>query len=235
MIRFFDMLWQPIRQFEFTSPVIDELKFKWLAIKPISTIVFGVPRLRQWLTQRNINERIMEIPFVLGHLPHPPANVLDVGACESPISLMLASMGYQVTSLDLRPYPFSHPNLRVVQGDITAINMPVKYDVVICLSTLEHIGLPVYGSREIPGGDFLAIIAIHALLKKKGKLLLTVPAGVTDQFLPKWCIYSPSSLAKLLVRFSSTNIKYGVKLANQQWTIHSHCAPEAVALVEATK
>lgn len=144
-------------------------------------------------------------------------------------------MGYQITSLDLRPYPFSHPNLLVAQGDITVIDMKVKYDVIICLSTLEHIGLPVYGSREIPEGDFLAITAIHDLLKKKGKLLLTVPAGVTDQLLPKWRVYSPSSLAKLLVRFRSTNIKYGVKLANELWTIRSRCAPKAVALVEATK
>ncbi len=47
---FLNMLWQPTRPFEFTSSVIDELEFKWLAIKPVSTLIFAVPKLRKLLT-----------------------------------------------------------------------------------------------------------------------------------------------------------------------------------------
>mgnify|MGYP001608894620 FL=1 len=101
------MLWQPIRPFEFTSPVVDVIKYRLLSIKPISTIIFANSYLRSKLTVRQINERILEIPFVLSKVS---GSVLDVGSNESPISLMLASMGHKVTSLDLRISSFNHLN-----------------------------------------------------------------------------------------------------------------------------
>lgn len=238
------MLWQPTRPFEFTSSVIDELKFKWLAIKPVSTVIFAVPKLRKLLTHRLINERIVETPFILGHLPPIGAKILDVGACESPVSLMLASLGYAVTALDLRPYPFSHPNLRVIQGDITDVNLKAEYDAVICLSTLEHIGLPVYGGRKTTGGDRLAIRAMHQLLAPTGKLLLTTPAAPVEQLFPAWRVYSPPVLAKMFNLFKSVRINYGIKSVSQSWTVHpslsagryfASAVPTAVALVEAVK
>ena len=238
------MLWQPTRPFEFTSSVIDKLKFKWLAVKPVSTLIFALPKLRKLLTARSINERIVETPFILGRLPPIGAKILDVGACESPVSLMLASLGYAVTAVDLRPYPFSHPNLRVVQGDITHMNLKAEYDAVICLSTLEHIGLPVYGGRKIAGGDRLAIRAMHKLLAPAGKLLLTTPAAPVGQLLPAWRVYSPPALTKLLKLFKSVRINYGIKSEPESWTVHSSlpanryltsAVPTAVALIEAIK
>ena len=57
------MLWQPIRPFEFTSPVVDVIKYRLLSIKPISTIIFANSYLRSKLTVRQINERILRYPL----------------------------------------------------------------------------------------------------------------------------------------------------------------------------
>ena len=41
-----------------------------------------------------------------------------MGASESTVALSLASLGYEVTAIDPRPYPFDHPRLRVVVGNV---------------------------------------------------------------------------------------------------------------------
>ena len=65
----------------------------------------------------HVNERIIEVPFVLQRLPKS-GRILDVGCSNSALSLQLACMGYQVTAIDVRHYPFSHPNLKFYQEDI---------------------------------------------------------------------------------------------------------------------
>ena len=235
------MLWQPIRPFEFTSPVVDVLTYRFLAIKPISTIIFAIPQLRELFTIRQINERIVEIPFVLSRVH---GTVLDVGSNESPISLMLASLGHQVTALDLRRSAFNHPNLINIQGNITRWVKNDYFDTVICLSTLEHIGLEVYGGKNINNGDQLAIDNIYKNLKSSGRLLLTVPASVKVNFTPTWISYDYLSLRKLLKKLKRINYKFGIRDGNQQWRLVDKIPedhpfdphmPSAVALIEAIK
>ncbi|MDP1743512.1 MAG: class I SAM-dependent methyltransferase [Candidatus Amesbacteria bacterium] len=234
------MLTQPIRPFEFTSPVVDVIKYRLLSIKPISTIIFAVPFLRSRLTFRQINERILEIPFVLSKVS---GCVLDVGSNESPISLMLASMGHKVTALDLRVSSFNHLNINNIRADITKWSKPNCFDTVICLSTLEHIGLEVYGGQRMDIGDQLAIDNIFASLKSGGKLLLTVPASVSFQITSTWRSYDSNSIKKLLAKYKSVNIRYGIRI-DQKWQIVSRIPekfefdphmPSGVALIEAFK
>lgn len=244
MFKFFNLLWQPIRPFEFTAAVFDRLKYQLLAIKPISTIIFATPGLRTRLTDRFVNERIVEVPWILGNLPQPPARILDIGACESPIALMLASIGYRVTAVDLHSYPFSHPNLKVIVGDITTLSLTGKFDVIVCLSTLEHIGLPVYGGRTMQAGDDSAIRHMYHWLKPGGYLLLTVPAAQTYQVGKLWRLYDVATLKDLLRLFKSVKLRLGVKNSRQQWQVVTRLPSSfpavdrlvnAVALVKATK
>lgn len=244
MNRFFALLWQPIRPFEFTAPVFDQMKYWLLALKPMSTIIFASARLRSWLTRRFVNERVVELPWVLGNLPPPPVRILDVGACESPLALMLASIGYQVTAVDLRPYPFTHSNLKVVSGDVTKLALSGKFDVVICLSTLEHIGLPVYGGRTMLAGDTLAIQRMYHWLKPGGNLLLTVPVARKYHVGSAWREYDIGTLKSRLRLFKSQQITIAAKNSHQQWRVVNHLSASfsasdelvnAVALVKARK
>jgi len=128
------------------------------------------------------NERIVEQPYVCRAISRkdPGASVLDVGAAESTVSFSLASLGYDVTALDLRPYILEHPGLRSVTADILDWETDDRFDVVLCLSTLEHIGLAVYAAEAKhpeESADALALARMHALTRPGGLLILTVPYG----------------------------------------------------------
>lgn len=236
-----NMLWQPIRPFEFTSPVVDVIRHRFLALKPFSTIIFANPYLRSLFTTRQVNERILEIPFVLSRTH---GTVLDIGSNESPVSLMLASLGHKVTALDLRKSTFTHQNLINIQADITKWVKKDYFDTVVCLSTLEHIGLEVYGGIKMKNGDQLAIDNIFTSLKPGGKLLLTVPASVKYHITPTWRSYDVKSLKSLLKKFKSLKIEFGIRDLEQNWLLVDKIPdkhlfdprmPSGVALVEATK
>jgi Methyltransferase domain len=148
----------------------------------------------------NVNERAAEMPYVfrgLAGLP-PGARILDVGATESTVALSLASLGYEVTALDPRLYPFSHPRLVTVASTLEDWNHDGLFDAVICLSTIEHIGLGAYGVEAGEDrADLAAMQRLHALTKPSGRLLLTTRFGEAgaDSFQRT---YDRAGLAELL-------------------------------------
>jgi hypothetical protein len=95
------------------------------------------------------------------------------------LPLQLSALGRLVSVLDVRRYPFSHPNLRPFQGDILTDtpSFPDAFDAVISVSTIEHVGLSSYGDTYEPEGDRLAVEALWRLVRIGGQLLATVPAG----------------------------------------------------------
>jgi hypothetical protein len=131
------------------------------------------------VTVAHVNERIVEVPYAFRALAAVPpgAKVLDVGASESMVSLSLASLGYEVTAIDPRPYPLEHPRLRVVAGEVEKWDPGETFAAVVCISTLEHIGVGAYGQTEEADGDRAALERIFALMESGGLLVLTVPFG----------------------------------------------------------
>src|SRR3989442_9806581 len=105
---------------------------------PRNTLVRLLYGMVRWNYDLVTAERIVEVPFVLRHLDAPPGSrILDFGCSESPVALHLASLGYQVLAVDLRPYPFPHPNLTVIRGDFLAATLPASsVHVVIALSAV---------------------------------------------------------------------------------------------------
>jgi SAM-dependent methyltransferase len=105
---------------------------------------------------------------------------MDVGSSSSYVPLELAKQGNEIVAVDIRPYPLRHRSLTFVHGDITEADfgrgMP-PFDVITCISTLEHIGIGHYGDQLLGQGDRLAVATMHRLLKAEGSLLLTVPFG----------------------------------------------------------
>ncbi len=149
-----------------------------------------------------IGERIVEIPFLYKNLDfHKINKILDLGCVGSKISLQLASLGYKVVGIDYRPFIFKHKNLEFIQGNFFNIDLPAEsFDCVICISTIEHIGLPAYNIKRFEQGDKKTIEKIYNLLKKGGKLILTVPFGqaIVNHFART---YDQKSLKQLIQRF----------------------------------
>ena len=123
-------------------------------------------------------ERVVEIPLIFSYLPSTPVKILDVGCRYSLLSLQLASIGHTVIAADVGNYHRKHRNLTFVKSDIRVIKLkPNSFDVAISLSTIEHIGLGVYGDPQYMDGDRAAARSIRNLLKKGGKFLITIPFG----------------------------------------------------------
>jgi SAM-dependent methyltransferase len=143
---------------------------------------FSKLRKEKILKKININERIIEIPFVLQNLHMAgkgDLKILDLGCMESSLPIMLASMGYKVYGVDIRKYPYFHPNLNFLTAD--ARKLPFKantFDIAIAISVIEHLGLGAYGDIVCQDADSVALEKIYDCLKDKGLLFLTAPFGV---------------------------------------------------------
>jgi len=165
-----------------------------------------------------INERIAENPFVYAALAGLPvgARVLDVGSTESTVAISLASLGYQVTAVDPRPYPLEHPNLRVHIGLVEEFTDEMPYDAAIALSSLEHFGLGAYQLPTARRADQVALDRIRDLLTPGGRLVLTVPYGdapTTD--LER--TYRPDQLDDLLTGWDVTQSAFLTRRSPVEW------------------
>lgn len=175
-------------------------------------------------------ERIVEIPWVFQNLGLPVgAKVLDFGCSQSPIALHLASLGYRVVGVDLRPYPFTHPNFQFIQGDLLQSQLPdAEFDGVVAVSTVEHCGLGVYGEATRERGDQRVVAEIARVLHPGGRLLLTVPYGQQGE--TSWYrVYDRVGLSSLLTPFTVVKIDYYVGMGRKAWR---PAAEEEVARVD---
>lgn len=163
-------------------------------------------------------ERVVEAPWVFQNLGLPPgARVLDFGCSQSPVSLHLASLGYRVVGVDLRPYDFVHPNLQVVQGDFLEGGFAEgEFDAVVAISAIEHTGLAAYGDLPRDRADHRIVAEFRRVLRDRGRLLLTVPYGQPGQ--TSWYrVYDRGSLAALLAPFTITRIDYYAGVGRTAW------------------
>ena len=140
-----------------------------------------------------LDERCVEYPWLLAHLPPGHARVLDAGSAlnhglllERPV---LAEKQLHIVTLAPEPDCFWQQRVSYVFEDLR--QLPFKdsfYDIVISVSTLEHVGCDNtfytggFSSSEKRLDDFkIAGRELTRVLKPGGLLLLTVPYG-TYQF-----------------------------------------------------
>ncbi len=160
--------------------------------------------LRKRFSNLVTSSRIVEEPFILQNIGLERGNkVLDFGCVYSKISLELASLGYQVTGVDLNDYPYAHPNFHFLKGNFLENRfLNSSFDGVIALSALEHIGIDYYyGGPVLEEGDKKVIKEIYRILKTSGKFLLTVPFG-KRKIMPGQRVYDIESLNSLLSGFT---------------------------------
>jgi SAM-dependent methyltransferase len=176
-----------------------------------------------------ITERILEYPFVYRTLGNRERlKNLEFGCANSQLSLELAALGHNQVGVDLRYYPFQHPNLRFYQGDFFDVTFDeAPFDVIIAISAIEHVGLGWYGEKIRPEkSDADLIDAFVKILKPEGQLIITVPFGV-KKITPSYRIYDRSSLLGILKRFDIEDEEYYYRQNKSIWLPCSHIYLEA--------
>jgi SAM-dependent methyltransferase len=138
--------------------------------------------LREEPAWPDTTERVVEMPWVLSRY-RGERRVLDIGyafALDVYLAGLLALPAQEVHGIDMAESPI--PSIRRVRGDVRST--PYRdgsFELVLCVSTLEHIGRDNtrYGIRESyrPGGDAETLREITRILAPGGRLLVTVPFG----------------------------------------------------------
>ena len=147
------------------------------------------------------SERLVEYDFVARNLMSPLKNakILDVGSAGSAFVQAIREFGkrWEAFGIDL------DDGDAIMDARSTGFRGRV-FDQVICISTLEHIGL----ARDIDDkiGDAKAMKEMFRMLKKDGSAIITVPYGMDKK--PEHRIYDKSSLAKLVRPFSVANKEF---------------------------
>lgn len=117
----------------------------------------------------NINERPIEFAFLFRQLVNLwPKKVLDVGAGMTSLPHLMRNCGFHVTATDnikdYWPRGMINRHYHVLNDDITQTTLTDSYDVITCVSVLEHI-------KEHQE----AIKSMYKLLVPGGRLILTCP------------------------------------------------------------
>ena len=103
--------------------------------------------------------------------------ILDVGGAESKIAKTLADLGFDVTVIDLNPGDYGRA--RWIKENILTFDFPENhFEVILAISTVEHVGLPCYGQDVIDEyGDVKTMRKVYRWLKPYGMAIVTLPYG----------------------------------------------------------
>jgi SAM-dependent methyltransferase len=128
------------------------------------------------------DERLIEIPWVLARYAGEP-RVVDVGyanAAPAYLEALVAAAPGEVVGLD--PVAAEVAGVRAVVGDLRALPFEdASVDVLLCISTIEHVGRDnrVYGSEE--EHDESGILdALREIRRVAARALVTVPVGAHE-------------------------------------------------------
>ena len=153
----------------FITRLIKETIFRLYKI--LGRLYLAPMLLLEWKKQPygSINERTIEYGFAFKWLSRIcPAEVLDVGPGRSAWPHIMANCGFRVTAVDkIQGYwtgSFFNRHYYILHDDITKPKIKKQFDLITCISTLEH----------IPNHK-VAIQRMFGLLKANGHLLLTFP------------------------------------------------------------
>jgi hypothetical protein len=145
-----------------------------------------------------LSERVVEIPWVLHRLGESRSGrVLDIGTAFSPMvyKWLLVRQPHTVEVADLAEVDI--PGVRSHLADVRSLPLASdRFDVAICLSTLEHIGMDntQYNVQSGGGGD---VEALRELGRVARRVLVTVPAG-GDRDMGWQRQYAPSTFRRVV-------------------------------------
>lgn len=146
-------------------------------------------------------ERSVEYPWLLRNIRElsPRCFVLDVGCAESFLSYELLWRGFTVFGVGISSYNARPKKMIFTQADVRKLPFrDALFDVIIIISTIEHIGVGLYENKLIEeNADYNAMSELKRIIKSNGKLLLTTPFKSTYELAPGARLYDMERLQKL--------------------------------------
>ena len=169
-----------------------------------------------------LDERLVEYPWLFSRLPAGPGELLDAGSVLNHDFILShpGLMSKKITIMTLAPEGHSFWNLGInyVYGDLRQTYFRGDYfDFVVCVSTLEHIGLDnqrFHSGRftdrttkgALTGSHVEAVREFRRILKAGGRCYITVPFG--KSFRGKWHqVFDGDMIDELVATFRPASFK----------------------------
>jgi len=181
----------------------------------------------------SIRER--EKQFILENIAHnTPRTILDVGCWSSLLPEELSNRGHKVFGLDVQDYG-KPKGFTFIKGDVISSDFSFEkdmFDYIICLSTIEHIGIGHYGDKRDKRGDRIVLEKFSFFLKDEGRLLVTLPfAGNYSENRFQRIHTKKSFLGLIDGLFEIEKEQFWIPLAKRKWIPSSEKNAEKVYTV----
>lgn len=142
------------------------------------------------------SERLVEYEFVARNLvpSKKQAAILDIGSGSSVVAKAIGELGkgkWQVFRIDIAE---SNCDARM-DARMTGFRKEV-FSQVICISTLEHIGIGINSGDDDEDGDLKTVKEILRILKKGGSAIISVPYGKIKKL--NYRVYDRHALSRLV-------------------------------------
>ena len=132
------------------------------------------------------DERVIELPWVLARLRTGRALEVGYAFAEPPYLAALLRAGFhELTGVDLAEADV--PGMTTVHADVRALPFDNgAFDLVLCVSTLEHVGADNTGygleAEDDAASQLTAMRELRRVLAADGRLLITVPCGEPGEY-----------------------------------------------------
>ena len=142
------------------------------------------------------SERLVEYEFVSRNLvsAKKQAAILDIGSGSSLLAKAIGELGkgkWQVFRIDIAE---SDCDARM-DARMTGFRKEV-FSQVICISTIEHIGIGINSGDDDEDGDLKTVKEILRILKKGGSAIISVPYGKIKKL--NYRVYDRHALSRLV-------------------------------------
>jgi len=116
-----------------------------------------------------------EVKWIVEHLSGSEDRILDVGCLDSGLLDMLGFTCPGIVGIDIRRMTGGTKYVKEMDIRKPEFAENIRFDAIIFLSTLEHIGLDCYGNKWLSPGDGQALAVSRWLLSKDGHILVAAP------------------------------------------------------------
>jgi SAM-dependent methyltransferase len=175
-----------------------------------------------------IDERVVEYPWTYARLPRGGGRVLDAGSTLNYAFLVAHPLirAKKLHILTLVPERRCHCVIGVSHIYDELRSIPIStgyYDIVTCISTLEHIGMDNTlfrgGKEDAPDDYLIAVREMWRVLRPGGVLLLTVPFGPYKNF-GSFQLFDKRLIDNVIGAFAPSNVEESYfRYTAQGWSL----------------